>query len=615
MKQNDTMKIRELALLVWVVMVLLVNKNELHAETTVDRMDWFRDAKFGMFIHFGASEKANSNLSRAQRHEAAVRAFNPVDFNATEWLRIAREGGAKYIVFTTKHHDGFCKWDSALTDWDVIDQTVFQRDIVGELAEACQATGIRLGCYYSIGDWHHPEYEPYFSNRNGFHYSPNPDAEITKYMKYMYGQIEELCVKYQPSLFWFDGSSGFRPPERKRLLGQQDLVDLMHLHGAICNSRLGDDDSLRYVDYLSMGDNQTPAGNIGVYFETAGTMNESWHFRANDEDYKSAEELLERLVTIVGKGGNYLLNVGPDAKGVIPEAAVTRLKTMGDWLEENGEAIYGTKAGPHPHGLNWGSITQRRVGENTRLYLNVVDWPKNGSFRLDGLDNKILSASLLVSGDPLAHTSIFDAAAGLRRHTITVPVAAPDPYVSVIALTVEGDVSMEQAHLQQNDGSVVLDAYTATIHDKEFIPSKPRRAVDFRMFTVPLRGEGAIPARMLSVGGLTTEGQALSWDFRLVEPGTYEVAVVSLGNPGQGRSQGRMRASVAGQSVENVLRERERMTTIELPSRLRESLSVLGTVTITAPGMQTLSLEVASDVAGSASRIRGVKLLPVVGEK
>ena len=187
---------------------------------------------------------------------------------------------------------GFCKWDSALTDWDVMDQTEFQRDIVGELAEACQATGIRLGCYYSIGDWHHPEYEPYFSNRSGFHYAPNPDAEITKYMKYMYGQIEELCVKYQPSLFWFDGSSGFRPPERKRLLGQQDLVDLMHSYGAICNSRWGDDDGLRYVDYLSMGDNQAPAGNIGVHFETAGTMNESWHFSARDEDYQSVEELL-----------------------------------------------------------------------------------------------------------------------------------------------------------------------------------------------------------------------------------------------------------------------------------------------------------------------------------
>ena len=164
------MKLTKSVFLAWVAFVLLVNTCVVCAETTNDRMDWFRDAKFGMFVHFQARN---------------VREFNPVDFDAKEWLRIAKEGGVKYIVITTKHHAGFCIWDSALTDWDVVDQTVFKRDIVGELAEACQATGIRLGCYYSIADWHHPEYEPYFSNRNGFHSSPNPDAEITKYMKYM----------------------------------------------------------------------------------------------------------------------------------------------------------------------------------------------------------------------------------------------------------------------------------------------------------------------------------------------------------------------------------------------------------------------------------------------
>lgn len=575
-------------------------------------MDWFRDAKFGMFIHFGASEHGQSEeLSRAERHDAAVRAFNPVEFDAMEWLRIAREGGARYIVFTTKHHDGFCKWDSALTDWDVIDATPFKRDIVGELAEACRATGLRLGCYYSIADWHHPEYDPYFSNRRGFHYAPNPNAKITEYMKYMYGQIEELCVKYQPSLFWFDGSSGFRPPERKRLLGQQELVDLLRSYGVISNSRLGDDDGLRYVDYLSMGDNQAPAGNIGVDFEAAGTMNESWHYQEEDDHYKSVDELLERLVTIVGNGGNYLLNVGPDSRGLIPEPSVQRLKAMGDWLEKNGEAIYGTRAGPHPHGFNWGSITQRTAGKNTKLYLNVVDWPEDGKFHLYGLDNRILSASLLVSGDSLAHTSMFDAAAGLKRHTINIPAVAPDPHVSVIALTVEGEVSMEQAHLQQNDGSVFLDGYKAIIHDRGFVPDKPRRPLDFKEFTVPQGGEGIVPARMLSVGGFDTKGQALSWDFRLVEAGTFEVAVVTVGGASEG---GRLRATVSGQSVENTLTTREKLKSIQLPSHVLESLSVLGTVKITAAGMQTLTLEVTHDFAGSGPRIRSVRLLPTTNE-
>ena len=238
--------------------------------------------------------------------------------------------------------------------------------MVAEVADASKEAGVKLGFYYSIADWHHPEYDPYYSNRNGFHYSSNPDANISKYMKYMYGQIEELCVKYDPSLFWFDGSSGFRPQERKRILGQQDMIDLLHSHGAISNSRLGDDDGLRYVDYLSMGDNQSPFGNIGMPFESAGTMNDSWHHRPNDKNYKSVGELLRRLVTIVGNGGNYLLNIGPDDQGVIPEPDATRLKAMGAWLEKNGEAIYGTSASPHPHGFSWGSITQREKGENTR---------------------------------------------------------------------------------------------------------------------------------------------------------------------------------------------------------------------------------------------------------
>lgn len=188
---------------------------------------------------------------------------------------------------------------------------------------------------------------------------------------------------------------------------------------------------------------------------------------------------------------------------------------------------------------------------------------------------------------------------------------APDPYVSVIALTVEGAASMEPVHLQQNDGSVVLEAYTGLIHDTEFMPNKPRRAIDFKQFTVPLGGEGIIPARMLSVGGLSKEGQALSWDFRLVEPGRYKVVVASLGSS----NSCRLRATVGGQSVVNNLQEVEKRKTIELPTdKIRESIAVLGTVTIPAAGMQTLTLDVASDSAGSTPRIRSVELVPVDAE-
>ncbi|WP_158973949.1 alpha-L-fucosidase [Cellulophaga sp. L1A9] len=579
-----------------------------------DLMSWFRDARFGMFIHFGASTSEDfleEGLNKTEKYEASVKNFNPVDFDANEWVRIAKDAGMKYIVFTTKHHDGFCKWDSKLTDWDVMDATPFKRDIVGELAKACKEAGIELGFYYSIADWHHPEYDPSYSNRNGFHFNPNPDADITKYMDYMYGQIKELCENYQPKLFWFDGSAGFRNPNKKRLLGQQEMADLLNSYGAISNSRLGDNDTLEYVNYLSMGDNMTPSGNIGVDFESAQTMNDNWHFKADDNHWKSPATMLEKLIDITGNGGNYLLNVGPDSKGVIPLESQERLKIMGDWLKKNGAAIYGTQASPYPYEFNWGSITQRHQEKTMTLYLNVVDWPKNGVFKLYGLSNKVVQASLLASSQTLSYDSDFNAATGTNIISIKIPKTAPDPFVSVVALQIEGKAKMEQTFLQQLDGTVILDAFRSTIHDNEFVANKPLRPIDQRIFTVLKKDEGIMPTRGMTVG-LDEAGQALSWDFRVIKPGRYKVAVVcSVKEEEYLKADGSMRVTLGEQSVENKLIEHERWDNERMATEMKCAVTILGTIKINKVGMHTLTLEVSSDFKDSKPNVISVQLLPV----
>ncbi|MFC1760862.1 alpha-L-fucosidase [Planctomycetota bacterium] len=575
-------------------LVVLMLSGIVHAQTAEERMQWFKDAKFGMFIHFGVHDNAE---------------FNP-DFNAGEWARVAKTGGMKYVVLTTKHHVGFCLWDSELSENNVVDQTPYPRDIVKDLAAGCKAEGLEMGCYYSIADYNHPLYEPKYQNRPNRRSGTVPGADIERYIEeYMFGQLRELCELYRPCLIWFDGGSGFSNPAYKPLLRRQEMVDMLHSYGTLSNSRLGDDDALKYVDYMSMNDNMAPNINLGVYFESAVCMGRSWNYRANDT-VKSPKVLLAQLVNIVGNGGNYLLNVGPDQNGVIPKEMQAGLKTMGDWLKKNGEAIYGTEAGPYRYEINWGSITQRVAKDSTNLYLNVTDWPTDGKLTLFGVNNPVLKASLLATGEAIKSESKFDGASGQRVITLDIPKAAPDEYVSVIKLVVAGTVSMDPAFMQLNDGKVIMNAYNATIHDAEYIPNKPTKAIDMKMFTVPDRrpqqpadytgpwdyqmykkpGEGIMPGRAISLSGFQTKGQALTWDFKLYKPGTYEIVI-------NGGGAGNLRAYVAGQTIEKSSNSQNR------------GEAGFGTVQIDAPGSYTLTLEVVSDLRNS-SRLRSVTLAP-----
>ena len=566
------------------------------SDVVAKQLQWFKDAKFGMFIHFQAPRSGN---------------FTPSNLDTAEWVRIAKAGGMKYITLTTSQSSHVPLWKSSFSDRDVTDRTSFKRDIVRELAAACKAEGLRLGCYYPIADPPNPLYN-----------EAEVGGDIVPYVDYLHGMIKELCENYRPCLIWFDASRRFRDPAAKPLLRQQDMVNMLHSYGTLSNSRLGDDDALKYVDYLTMNDNMAPSINLGVYFESAVTMGRSWHFRANDT-LKSPQVLLEQLINTAGNGGNYLLNVGPDRNGVIPQDMEERLKTVGEWLKRNGEAIYATEPGPYRYEISWGTITQRKDEDSTSLYLNVVDWPEDGTFTLFGVNNSVRSASLLATGKALKSESKLDASSGQRLITLDVPQDAPDEHVSVIKLVVAGTVSMDPAFMQLSDGKVIMDTYNATIHDLRRVPGKPTKAIDMKMFTVPDRrpmqpgeitgpwdyqmyrkpGEGIMPGRAITVSGFQSKGQALTWNFTLYKPGAFNVVIACRGvgnrNPGV---EGKLRAKVAGQSVENGL------------DFYKLGEARLGTVRIDTPGSHTLTLEVASDFK-NAPRFQSVTLVPVTHDE
>jgi alpha-L-fucosidase len=377
-------------------------------------MTWWRDAKFGMFIHWGlyaipsgewkgkeiggtGEWIMNSARIPIPEYELLAKQFNPVRFDADQWVQIAKNAGVKYIVITSKHHDGFCLWDSKVTKYDIVDATPFKRDMLGELAEACHNQGIRLCFYHSIMDWHHPDaqgpnYPTYNTTRKR---NPHFGRYAKKYLK---PQIKELLTKYGDiGVLWFDGEW---IPEWTEPQGRDMYDFVLGLQpNIIVNNRVGKGrggmKGLTKKGYFA-GDFGTPEQEIpntgmpGVDWESCMTMNDTWGYKKNDHKWKSAEDLLHKLVEIVSKGGNFLLNVGPTAEGLIPQPSIERLQIMGEWLKVNGESIYGTTASPFEK-LSWGRCTQKPG----KLYLHVFDWPMDGKIKIPDLRNEFEEAYLL----------------------------------------------------------------------------------------------------------------------------------------------------------------------------------------------------------------------------
>ena len=445
-------------------------------------MAWFREARFGLFIHWGVySELAGRYDGKAasgtgewifqnakppmSKYEETARRFNPVNYDPVAWANLAKEAGMKYVVITSKHHDGFCLWDSALTDWDV-SRTPQGKDLLEPLAAACKEAGLRLGLYFTIMDWHHADYAPRRA-WNDLHSAHGPPV-FERFVPYVHGQMEEIVRRYDPALLWFDGEWENTWTVEHGAALEAKLRALKP--SIIMNNRVGksrnDMAGLDRPDVKKAGDYGTPEQEVparglpGVDWETCMTMNDTWGYRLDDARWKPAGTLVRTLVDVASKGGNFLLNVGPTGTGEIPPESIARLKAIGAWMSVNGEAIYGTDASPFER-LPFGRAT--RKGDRT-LYLHVFERPAGGVLKIPGLKSAPQRASVL-----------GDSAAALKSKITTDGVVvsiggtgAADRDVTVIKLEFAAPFVVDPTAALPRpsaDGTLKLGTDDAVVHD------------------------------------------------------------------------------------------------------------------------------------------------------
>ncbi|QDV87241.1 Alpha-L-fucosidase [Stieleria magnilauensis] len=491
---------------------------KLRAENA-ERGQLFDEGNYAMFIHWGLYSQLGNKVDGktyygigewimnprmagipVEKYKQLAGTFNPVKFDAGEIARIAKDAGMKYIVITAKHHDGFAMYHSKANDFNIVDATPFNKDPMKELAAACREAGLGFGFYYSHNqDWTFP----------GGGGGPkkdedgNPATFDDYFTKKCLPQVKEITTEYGPiEIVWFD-TPGKMP---KHYVEQ--LVEVVHKNQprAMVSGRAGHG----LGDYQTLGDMEVPRENIEGLWESVDTTNDSWAYAWYDEYWKTPEEILKRLIACVGRGGTYMLNIGPRGDGTVPERAVKTLEQSGEWIRRYPQVVYGTAASPWQHALPWGDVTRK----GNTLFVCVFQWPTSGKLYLPNLKTGIESAELLVGKEK---RSIAHGRQGDWRF-LELPPRAPEKLVSVIELKLESEPEVDPIwSLDPNTETEILTEFAEVTGIEK---SAKRWMEKFGEW------KGIVHAHGFGSGGKAT------WDVDVLQPGDY---IVDLTYSGEGR--------------------------------------------------------------------------------